>query len=169
MSDTGKIRRRVGSAWRGGWSTRLQQLLASRGFETVSAFADTRPGLDLVALARELGPDDVAAIQLQWAMIDEALSAGTLERCARDLLARRVASITGGWPGAATGRPYERTWPLIKTLSEWQSAFAKYENAATDQIVEDLISSEDIPAQWRPSGPDDPVLVDAFHRRWPSR
>src|SRR5690606_12793156 len=85
-------------AWHGDWYERVKQRVKERGFDTATAFADSQPRASLLDLADELGKDDVAASQLEKVLIDEAEESGTIERCARSLLVRRLhAKLAEGW------------------------------------------------------------------------
>jgi hypothetical protein len=43
-----------------------------RGYESLTAFAEARPTASLVELAEELGPDDVAGVQVFSGLVAEA-------------------------------------------------------------------------------------------------
>ena len=77
-----------GFAWRGDWQARLYALIQERGFSSVTAYADSQPGATLLELADVLGSGNVAAVQIEWRLVAEAAASGTMERCARSLLAR---------------------------------------------------------------------------------
>jgi hypothetical protein len=48
-----------GHAWRGNWKVRLFERVRELGDESLTAFANARPAVPLVALADELGEDDI--------------------------------------------------------------------------------------------------------------
>ncbi len=54
-----------------------------RGYTTVSEFVDAHPLRGLVQLADDLGGGDVAAVQIETVLVDEARSTGTIELRAR--------------------------------------------------------------------------------------
>jgi hypothetical protein len=169
MSDIGKFPPGHGHAWRGDWRQRLSELLQTRGFTSVSQFADVHPLRSLVQLADDLGGGDVAAVQLETVLLDEARSTGTTERRARDLLARRLATLSGGWPGPAAGRTREQESQVMAALSGWvPKTLPGLTTAHIVAIGVALLRSTELPAGWRPTGPDDPVIVEVFERYWPT-
>jgi hypothetical protein len=162
MSDHGKYSGGQGHEWRGDWAARLRDLLAARGFQRLTDYANTRPTATLDALADDLGVGDVAPIQVQWMLVDEARAAGQLERCARDLLSRRLSGFT--WP-ADRARDSQKS--IRRALLAWQGSLrdADYD-VVLERIAVALLDATDIPASWSPNGPDDPIIVDAFERLW---
>lgn len=165
MSDYGKYPGGHGHSWRGDWHRRMREILAGRGFHTLTDFARSRPVATLKALADEIGVGDVAPIQVQWTLVEEARDAGTLEECARDLLVRQLREVPAGWP---TERGYHPQTDVRDQLIEWQGSLreACYDNALA-LMTRALLDATDIPAGWQPTGPDDPVIVAQFERYWP--
>jgi hypothetical protein len=53
-----------GRAWEGNSKARLYERVRERGYDSLTAFAEARPTASLVALAEELGKDDIAAVQV---------------------------------------------------------------------------------------------------------
>jgi hypothetical protein len=51
-----------GHPWRGNWRVRLYERVRERGYDSLTAFANARPTASLVALAEELGEDDVVGV-----------------------------------------------------------------------------------------------------------
>ena len=98
MTDYGKYPAQRGHEWRGDWRQRLLDIIARRGFTTLTSFADAQPGLSLTELADEIGAGDVAPIQIQWILVEEAQQNDTRQRCARDLLVRYLREVREGWP-----------------------------------------------------------------------
>jgi len=87
-----------GNPWQGNWVARLCERVRERGYDSLTAFAEARPTASLVTLAEELGPDDVAGVQV---FTGAALAAGS------DLhyVPLRVPARPGGLhPGEARGR-----------------------------------------------------------------
>jgi len=168
MSDIGKFPPGHGYAWRGDWKARLRDLVRSRGHSSVSEYVDAHPLRSLLQLADDLGGGDVAAVQLETALIDEARTAGAVARRARDLLARTLATMTDGWPGPAGSRTREQESQAMDALSGWVPHTLP--ELTTEHVVAfatALLRSTDLPPGWRPTGADDPVVVDLFEHYWP--
>lgn len=167
MNDHGKYLGGRGFEWRGDWAVRLRDLLAARGFQRLTDYANTRPTSTLSALADDLGVGDVAPLQVQWVLVDEARAAGQLERCARDLLCRRLSGIGGGWPA---DRRWDTQKSIRRALLAWQGSLgeARYDEVL-QRIAVALLDATDIAPGWSPSSPDDPIIVDVFRRFWAER
>jgi len=169
MNDPTKFPPQQGFAWRGNWEERLRVLLQDRGFSSVTAYAASRPEATLVELADELGPGNVAAVQLEWRLIAEAETSGTMEQCARSLLARALRrQLPEGWQREWTDVPGDPTTPFFRkvgALSSLTVALPEAYEQATLRIREAL-DAADIPQGWLPSGPDDAILVEVFKRNW---
>src|SRR5690606_13373017 len=87
-----------GQAWRDDWALRIAELLRARGHSSVTSFLMAHPRKSLVELASTLGGEAVAAVQLEWAYLDEAKAANAVEACARDLLVRAIHEhFPEGW------------------------------------------------------------------------
>ena len=145
----------------------MLDLVQVRGFTSVSEFVDAHPLRGLVQLADDLGGGDVAAVQIETVLVDEARSTRTIERRARDLLSRRLAALSDGWPGPATRRTRDQESRAMQALSGWGPHTLP--EITTEHVVAfatALLSSTAIPSGWRPIGPDDPVIVDLFERYW---
>ena len=61
-----------GRSWQGNWKARLHERVQERGFDSLAAFAESRPAIPLNPLAEELGRDDVAGGQVMSGLLDEA-------------------------------------------------------------------------------------------------
>lgn len=159
------------TAWEGSWRTRLAERLSARGFSTISAFADSMPRASRLALAAELSAtaDDIAPVQVLWALLDEARATNTVEHRARDLLVRDIrADLPDGWPPPRGTTPPAARKDLVGALVNWSGGIATHlpEYESTVNTVEDALLVEDIPAGWLPSSTDDPLLVVLFRRHW---
>jgi hypothetical protein len=165
-------------AWSGDWRARIRERLREKGFASVAAFVDARPKASLLGLATELGQatesglKDVAAVQLERMLLDEAKASGTLERRARDLLARRLhAELPEGWRREWIDTPGDVTTPFFRlgrALSPWCAGLGTYLPECSDAAdrVFLAMSHAAFPEGWLPSGPDDPLLVDVFRAHW---
>jgi hypothetical protein len=153
-------------AWEGDWRQRIKERLRERGFETTTAFVDSRPTASLLSLSRQLCQDmDVAAVQLQWVLIDEAEQSGTMERCARSLLVRELhEALPEGWHTTWDAAPGGSGRRLISACSGVYVAIPEPCRDAFDRVEEALWNAA-IPEGWLPAGPDDPILLEAF-KHW---
>ena len=153
-------------AWQGDWHERIMQRVHNRGFETVTAFTDTSPTTSLMTLADDLGKDDVAAVQVQRMLVFEAEETGTIERCARSLLVRRLhEELPEGWHAewddvSSSGPRFRRAG----AYGSWCAAFPDcYERSYRG--VWDALVALPIPEGWLPANRDDPILLEAF-KHW---
>jgi hypothetical protein len=169
MTDGIKYPPQQGYAWREHWERRLYELVQQRGFLSVTAFVDSRPGESLLDLAKDLGGGDVAAVQIQWRLVAEAEASGNMEACARSLLARAIRKyLPEGWqsvwvdiPGRL-GTPYSRK---VHALVEMTVALPDRYREVARRIC-DAIGVAHIPYGWVPADADDPILLDIFARHW---
>jgi hypothetical protein len=157
-----------GFAWRGDWQQRLKELLLARGFASVEAYAATSPTKSFIELAEDLGPGDVAAVQLEWTYLDDAKRAGTVERCARDLLVRQLhAKLPDGW---TTARDSDAAvMPRVRATSAWSSSISSHlpeYKPLVRAIGDTMIRDDPFPIGWLPSSADDPILVEFFKHHW---
>ena len=61
-----------GRSWQSNWKVRLYERVRERGYNSLTAFAEARPTASLVALADELGEDDIAAVQVFSGLVAKA-------------------------------------------------------------------------------------------------
>jgi hypothetical protein len=137
----------------------------------VTAFADSQPGASLIHLADQLGTGDVAAVQLEWRLIDEAETTGSMERCARSLLARALREdLPEGWQHEWRDVPGDPSTPLFRKVGALVSLIVampdRYKPCA--ERVCDALNAAEIPVGWLPSDADDALLVEVFRRHWPA-
>jgi hypothetical protein len=165
MIDRGRYPAGQGKEWRGDWRARLRELLAARGFERLTDFANIQPTATLRTLAHELGPGDVAPIQVQWALVDEARAAGQLEGCVRGLLCRHLRESAEGWP---SNRDWDAQEHVRNALIAWEGCLPEEGYAQVlAKMTRAMLNTVDIPAGWQPSGPDDQIIVELFEQFWP--
>jgi hypothetical protein len=109
----------------------------------------------------------VGFARFQDAIFSEAIARGQVRWVARDLLVRWLCEYLGkGW---AVGKKAKN-----RRAKASAQCFVPYHGSADfdakaklgDAIWQAL---EDLgpPADWRPTGPDDPVIVKAFDQAWP--
>jgi hypothetical protein len=165
MTESTKYPPGQGHAWRGDWQERLTALLRARGFSSAREFAATAPTRSFVELAEDLGPGEVAAIQLQWRALDEAAGAGDVEGAARDLLVRTFhAMLPGGWSSPTTDRRR-----LAGAIAAWSSSVSSHLAEYKPRLVamsHAMLAEDPFPTGWLPAVADDPVLVEFFRKHW---
>lgn len=146
------------------WTELLSRALELRGFDSLTAYADSQPTASLAELAAEL-VGDIPAVVLEQELITEARAAGKMERCARSLLVRNLhANLPDGWQTRAEASGDEVS-DVFFALG--MALPAAYEDAIAR--VQRAMSTADLPSGWLPSGPDDPALVELFASCWIAR
>jgi hypothetical protein len=148
--------------WSGDWHRRILERVHQCGFETVTQYASERPGISLLVLAQELGPDDVAAVHIRSILVQEAIRTRTVSRALRDLFVRELReSLPGGWkyPLDDASRCL-----IAGALATWKTELKVedhldcFHDEMTFKAGQDLMNAE-LPTGWLPEGPDDPVIV----------
>jgi hypothetical protein len=143
--------------WYGDWLARIHQRVHALGFSSVSAFADMHPKATLMQLAAELG-DDVAAIQVEGALRDEAEKTGALERFARALLVRYIRNdLPMGWK---IGERFD--FDRAGVFANWSAGVEGLMDKPIRKVVWGRLKDADIPAGWLPESLDDPYIEQAF-------
>ncbi|MCP3064789.1 NUDIX hydrolase [Myxococcus sp. K38C18041901] len=143
-----------GEAWRGDIKARLYERVRERGFDSLTAFADSRPAVPLHVLADELG-HDVAAVQILSGMLAEAERTKKVTRFTRDVLVRLLSqSLPSGWP---TVMDDANRFKVAKALGSW-SAYSPETHKERARRVGDALLANPPSAGWRPLGPDDELL-----------
>jgi hypothetical protein len=147
------------ATWREGWRERIADRVRERGFASVTAYADAAPSESLGRLASALG-DDVASVQIETLLREEAVRTGTVVPFARSLLVRQVAELLpAGW-----GEPGSYSFARVNALGSWAADLRFFPELveAARGIGQRMAASKDIPADWRPRTVDDPILRDFF-------
>ncbi|XXF77034.1 NUDIX hydrolase [Myxococcaceae bacterium GXIMD 01537] len=145
-----------GHPWQGNWVVRLYERVRDRGYESLTAFAEARPTASLVELAEELGPDDVAGVQVLRGLLDEAERRRHVTRFVRDVFVRLwTQSVPDGWP---TVLDDANRFKVAKALGSWFAYTPETHRARVDQASDALFISPPPPG-WRPLGPDDELLL----------
>jgi hypothetical protein len=128
----------------------------SRNFSSVTDFADTRPAASYKELAKELG-DDVAVVQLETLLRDEAKKRGRSERFARSSLVRLLREYcVDGWD---SGDSF--AFQAARAFASWVSTLGNGYEAAAERTW-GLLKARRPPKGWCPDSPDDPLLKDVF-------
>ena len=106
-----------GRSWQGNWKARLYERVRERGYDSLTAFAEARPTASLVALAEELGEDDVAGVQVLSGLLAEAERRKQVTRFVRDVLVRELSeSLPNGWPAVLDDAT---RFEVAKALGSW--------------------------------------------------
>jgi hypothetical protein len=144
-----------GHAWRGNWVVRLHERVRERGYTSLTAFADARPTASLVALAEELGKNDVAAVQVFKGLVDEAERSHQLTRLVRGQIVRELhEGLPAGWP---TVLDDANRFEVAQTLASWIGFTPETHKERARQVAAALLATPPPPG-WSPLGPDDELL-----------
>lgn len=143
--------------WSGDWHGRILERVQRRGFATVTQYASNRPGVTLLALADELGPDDVAAAQVRSLLVEEAIRTHSIPRVLRDLLVRELHdALPQGWEYPLDDKSRSQ---VARALARWETEFEDHLNhEPTFKAGQNLLNAE-LPTGWLPEDPDDPVII----------
>ena len=144
-----------GHAFQGHWIARLYERVRERGHDSLTAFAQARPAASLTALARELGKDDVAGVQVLRGLLAEAEQHQQVTRFVRDLFTRLwTQSVPDGWP---TVLDDAHRFQVAEALGRWFAYTPESFKARVDRASDALLATPPPPG-WRPLGPDDALL-----------
>jgi hypothetical protein len=152
-------------AWQGNWEKRIYDRVFQRDFPTLTALADSRPTATLKELARDLGPEkDIAPIQVEWLLRHEAEQSRMFHRFARSVLVREIhAFFPQGWNRAtrpAPGPSPPDEWCRAGIWADWVIGLGESHKTAAKRVWHSLERTAAV--GWLPSGPDDPIIVQAF-------
>ena len=144
-----------GRSWQGNWRVRLYERVRKRGYGSLTAFAEARPTASLTALAEELGPDDVAGVQVLSALLAEAEQRKQVPRFVRDVLVRLLSeSLPDGWPAVMDD---DARFAVAEALGSW-TAYTPETHKERVRQVRAALRTTPPPPGWRPLGPDDERL-----------
>ncbi|ATB40315.1 NUDIX hydrolase [Cystobacter fuscus] len=142
-------------SWEGNWKVRLYERVRELGYDSLTAFADARPTASLVALAEELGPDDVAGVQVFSGLVAEAERNHQVTRLVRGQLVRELcACLPNGWPAVLDDA---NRFKVAKALGLWSSFTPTTHEERVRRAGDALLATPPSPG-WRPLGPDDELL-----------
>jgi hypothetical protein len=145
-----------GQAWRGNWRVRLYERVRERGYDSLTAFANARPTASLVALAEELGEDDIAGVQVSSGLLAEAEQRRQVTRFVRDVLVRELSEcLPDGWPAVLDDA---NRFKVAKALGSWFADTPETHRDRADKASDALLATPPPPG-WRPLGPDDELLL----------
>jgi hypothetical protein len=144
-----------GDAWRGDVKARLYERVRERGYDSLTAFAEARPTASLVALAEELGRDDIAGVQVFSALVAEAERNKQLTRLVRSQFVREWWEFfPDGWPAVMSD---DARMEVAMALGSWFGFTPETHQGHVDRASDALLANPP-PAGWRPLGPDDELL-----------
>ncbi|ATB28125.1 NUDIX hydrolase [Melittangium boletus] len=144
-----------GRSWDGHWRVRLYGRVRERGYTSLTAFAEARPTASLVALAKELGEDDVAGVQVLGELLAEAEQRQQVTRFVRGVLVRMLSqSLPDGWP---TELDDTNRFKVAKALGSWIAYTPEIHKERAKQVRTALLATPP-PSCWRPLGPDNELL-----------
>ena len=144
-----------GQSWQGNWKARLYERVRERGYDSLTTFAEARPTASLVALAEELGADDVNAVQVFSGLVAEAERSHQLSRLVRGQLVRELSeALPGGWPD---GTDEDARLELAIALGRW-SAYTPAPLKERVRQARAVLRATPPPPGWRPLTPDDELL-----------
>jgi len=144
-----------GRSWKGNWRVRLYERVRERGYDSLTAFANARPTASLIALAEELGEDDLNAVQVFSGLVAEAERTQQLTRLVRAQLVRELSEgLPNGWPARLDDT---NRFAVAMALSSWLS-FTPEAHKERVRRVGDALLATPPPPGWRPLGPDDELL-----------
>ncbi|MFY0582663.1 NUDIX hydrolase [Cystobacter fuscus] len=145
-----------GHPFQGNWVVRLYERVRERGYDSLTAFADARPAVPLHLLAKELGRDDVAGVQVLRGLLAEAERRKQVTRFVRDVFARLwTQSVPDGWP---TMLDDANRFKVAKALGSW-IAYTPETHEERARRAGDALLATPPPPGWRPLGPDDELLL----------
>ncbi|WP_426734278.1 NUDIX hydrolase [Myxococcus faecalis] len=144
-----------GQPWQGNWKARLYERVRDRGYDSLTAFAEARPTASLVALAQELGADDIAGIQVYNGLVAEAERSHQVTRLIRGQLVRELwGSLPDGWPAVMDD---DNRFKVAKALGLWFGITPETHEQRVREVSDALFANPP-PTGWRPLGPDDELL-----------
>ncbi|MFY0562662.1 NUDIX hydrolase [Archangium lansingense] len=145
-----------GHAWEGNIKARLYERVRERGYNSLTAFAEARPTASLLALADELGPEDIAAVQVFSGLVAEAERSSKVTRLVRGQLVRELFQrLPNGWPAVLDD---ENRLKVAVALGTW-TAYSPETHKERVRRIGDALLATPPPPGWRPLGPDDELLL----------
>ncbi|ATB40433.1 NUDIX hydrolase [Cystobacter fuscus] len=145
-----------GHPFQGNWVARLYERVRERGYDSLTAFAEARPTASLVALAKELGKDDIAGMQVFQGLVAEAERSHEITRLVRGQFVRELyESLPDGWP---TVMDDANRFKVAKALGSW-TAFTPESHEERVRQARAVLRATPPPPGWRPLGPDDKLLL----------
>jgi len=142
-------------SWEGNWKARLYERVRERGYDSLTAFAEARPTASLVALAEDLGPGDLAGVQVFSGLVAEAERNNQVTRLVRGHLVRELwGCLPEGWPAVLDDA---NRFKVAKAFGLWSGFTPETHKERVRQARAALLANPPPPG-WRPLGPDDELL-----------
>jgi len=143
--------------WSGDWHARILERVRQRGFESLTQYTSNHPGVSLLVLADDLGPDDIAAAQIRTLLVEEAVRTRTIPFALRDLFVRELRdALPEGWRYPLDD---ESRYNVTAAIVRWEGEIKEHlATEAAFRTGQDFRNAE-FPDGWLPAGPDDPVIV----------
>jgi hypothetical protein len=143
-------------SWEGNVKARLYERVRERGYDSLTAFAEARPTASLVALAEELGPDDIAGVQVFSGLVAEAERNNRVTRLVRGQLVREMCEcLPNGWPALLDDA---NRFDVAHALGAWIAFTPETHKERADRVGDALLATPPPPG-WLPRGPDDELLL----------
>ncbi|WP_426735930.1 NUDIX hydrolase [Myxococcus faecalis] len=143
-----------GAAWQGNIKARLYERVRERGYDSLTAFAESRPAVPLYVLADEMG-NDVAAVQILSGLMYEAEHRNQVTRLVRDVLVRELAErFPNGWPDVLDDASRVE---VAMGLGSWFAYTPLTHRERVDRAGSALLANPP-PIGWCPLGPEDELL-----------
>jgi hypothetical protein len=144
-----------GHSWEGNWKVRLYERVRERGYDSLTAFAEARPTASLVALAEELGKDDVNTVQVFSGLVAEAERSHQLTCLVRGQLVRELSQhLPNGWLAVLDDA---NRFNVAHALARWSTYTPETHEKSVDQVSDAFLATPPPPG-WRLLGPDDELL-----------
>jgi hypothetical protein len=144
-----------GRSWDGNWKVRLYERVRERGYDSLTAFAEAHPTASLLALAEELGKNDIAAVQVFSGLVAEAERSRRVTRLVRSQLVRELAeALPTGWPSMLDDA---NRFKVAVALARWNTYTPETHKERVDKVGDALLATPPPPG-WHPLGPDDELL-----------
>ena len=151
--------------WQENWEQTIQDKIEQLGFNTFLDYLLTVPSQPYKNVANLLGIN-AAPIQLIAVQYDVAKKNGEVREAAMDSLCRNIIErLPNRWNEGDNPEQIQ-----IKALSGWASEIMvtgdllKLE-PILNKVIEVLRLTE-IPDEWKPTGIDDPIILNAFNEAW---
>lgn len=151
------------SQWAQDWPSNVTQAVQSLGYCDLTDFLQSMPAKPYSAVVATLksrfAPAQIVSVQYR-----EARQSGTVRNAAKDALCRHIVKrLPEGWSQKENAE-YERVSALVDWSTEMQVTGGCSE---LEGLLKTFRRSFTAPEGWIPTGPDDPVITEAFDKYWP--
>lgn len=152
--------------WEADWPKRLKRELRKRGFETVIDFLKNHPAESYIEIAGRIAPW-VVAMQVERLHMQEAKHQGLIRDAAIDAFIRELnGRLPDGWiPDSEVESRAAGAFAGAVTLVELDGESPEFRSQMF--AMYHALKEFNPPLGWRPTGPEDKLIQDAFARGWP--